>query len=463
MQVSTQSPPSPPVQRLMQAWLQLEGLASVPVPGAGSEPARWAELCRRLQHRRQHEPELRPPAPGPLAPAALRLWSALPGPTRDLLVLRVVAGQELASIALLQRRPPALVEREWLLMARRLSAQDAGWTRGFRRAFEAPEAVHAALDAPALDSDQASPNAALRLALLIAAVLCLLGAAFAPQLQHWLLDPAQQRLQAPPAVPAPVRETVPLSAPDFALWADAVEFDLLADLDFLLWRLLESGHVMAPESAEAEPTAPRELPAASTTLDPWRGHWPDLDGPRRALLWSHAALWDGLDEAGRARLLARTEAFQTLSPQARAELRDQYAAWQRLGPGTRAAVLATARGFAAAAPTQQALLRETFQALPEAVRRGLRAGKSPALAGLAREVFAFVPEEERSATVTMLSGLAATDHALLLAMSRRLDPPAREALRSELLAAAPEARAALLTERAAAVGLRRRGPTSPPG
>ncbi|WP_395792537.1 DUF3106 domain-containing protein [Aquimonas sp.] len=448
----------------MQAWLRLEGLASVPVPGAGTELARWAELCRRLQDRRLHQPELRPPAPGPLAPAALRLWAVLPGPTRDLLVLRVVAGQELASIALLQRRPPALVEREWLLMARRLSVQDAGWTRGYRRAFEAPETVHAASDDPTIDTDSTAASPALRIALSVAAVLCLLGAAFAPQLQHWLLDPAQQRLQAPPAVPAPVLETVPLSAPDFALWGDTVEFDLLADLDFLLWRLLESGHVMAADSAPAEPSAPRQLPAERTTLDPWRSHWPELDDPHRAVLWSHAALWDGLDEAGRARLLARAEAFQALSPQARAELRDQHAAWMRRGPGTRAAVLATARGFAAAEPTQQAVLRETFQALPEAVRRGLLAGKSPALAELAREVFAFVPEEERTATVAMLSALAASDHALLLAMSRRLDPPAREALRRELLAAAPIARAGLLTARAAEVGLRRRsGPTSPPG
>ncbi|MFY8134690.1 MAG: hypothetical protein ACOVKS_06790, partial [Aquimonas sp.] len=61
---------------------------------------------------------------------------------------------------------------------------------------------------------------------------------------------------------------------------------------------------------------------------------------------------------------------------------------------------------------------------------------------------------EREATIELLRGLGEAEHGLLRRMARRLDPAAREALRAELLAAEPAARAARVRERAAAVGLR---------
>ncbi len=459
-------------QALLQAWLTCEGLPAARVQGFEQGHARLLALGDSRV----------PPTPDTNSPW-LRLWSALPAGARDLIALRVLGGLPLQRIAELQGRPLARLEREWLLLGRRFTTRDPHWPQALRTAF--------------LEALPPEPPAhgALRLALGAAAAACFAGALFAPQLHFLLLlDPAQQRLQAPPAAPPPVVEQVPLSAPEFELWADEVDFATLQALDFLLWRLSEGGGepVIDPAAldepdalADAAPLLPMAgadatlepavLPAAPVdaavagpallvdalapppalpALQPWRLQWPNLLPSQRAALQRRAEQWEVMDAAARLRFEQRAQAFRALAPLARSELRDRHARWRSFDAVTRSTLRALEAGFAQATPEQQAALRAQHQGLPDSVRRGLLAGKSAELAELARDAFAFVPEEERERTLDLLRGLGDPDHELLRRMARRLDPLAREALRAELLAADPAERTRLIRERAASVGLR---------
>lgn len=440
---------------LLRAWLVCEGLPAVRADDFEQGLAYLQGGVERMAH----------PLPEASSPW-LRLWSGLPAGARDLIVLRVLGGVPLARIAELQARPLALIEREWLLLGRRLGTRDPQWPVALRAAFL--EAV----------PPQPLAHARLRAALIGAALVCFGGALFAPELHYALwLDPAQQRLQAPPAAPLPVVEHVPLSASEFELWADDVDFATLHALDFLLWRLHEGGGevVLDPAATEAadvlspapmgnavqiEPDGllvealapPPELQA----LQPWRLQWPHLLPAQREVLQQRAQHWEQMDEPARLRFEQRAQAFRELSPLARSELRERHARWHSFDAATRSTVRALEAGFAQVPSEQQAALRAQHQALPESVRRGLLAGTSAELAGLARDAFAFVPEDERERTLDLLRGLGAAEHDLLRRMARRLDPLAREMLRAELLAVDPALRPRLIRERAAAVGLHAR-------
>ncbi len=466
---------------LLRAWLACEGVT-------GTHADDFEDGYARLQA--LPLPRAHPTLEG--ESSWLRLWSALPAGARDLIVLRALGGLPLQRIAELQGRPLGRIEREWLLLGRRFTARDPNWPVALRAAF--------------LDVAPETPPArsALRIVLATAAVICFGAALFAPELHRaLLLDPAQQRLQAPPTAPPPVVEQVPLSAPEFELWADEVDFATLHALDFLLWRLRECGGevvfespaLSAPLDADLsgdaaigglpealpgvgellDPSAPGSTrpdlvplasdpavqlievlapPADLPALTPWALQWPRLLPTQRAQLQQRAQQWEQLDEAARLRFEQRAQAYRELAPLARSELRERHARWRSFDAATRSTLRALEAGFARATPQQQAALRTQHQALPEAVRRGLLAGKSAELAELARDAFAFVPEDERERTLDLLRELGATEHGLLQRMARRLDPAARESLRSELLAADPAARASLIRERAAAVGLR---------
>lgn len=471
---------------LLRAWLAAEG-----VPAAQADRVAGFEQGHGL---------LNAPGAARAHPTVtgesswLRLWSALPAGARDLIALRVLAGLPLARIAALQGRPTAHVEREWLLLGRRLSARDSGWPAALRADLLASNGAR-----PTLPDSERPDHRGLRAALGVAALACFIAAYLAPQIHYaWLLDPAQQRLQAPPAAPPPVIEAVPLSAPEFALWADTIEFDTLWSLDFLLWRLVEGGGEVvlaqttasalsaepqadgaaqlpvatarpagvslavsegapgaagARAEAAAEAAAPSPMPALSA-LAPWALQWPHLLPAQRSELEQRALQWEQMDASARARFEQRARDFRELPPMVRASLRERHARWLEFDAATRSTLRALEVGFDQAGAAQRQALRAQFEALPEAVRRGLLAGKSPELAELAREAFAFVPEEEREATVALLRGLDVAEHSLLRRMARRLDAPAREALRSALLEAEPGSRAGLIRERAASVGLR---------
>ncbi|SDE13450.1 DUF3106 domain-containing protein [Aquimonas voraii] len=421
---------------LLRAWLLAEGLP----PAAARRVRDFAQGLTLLQS----QPGTRGHPEFDAAASWLRLWAGLPAGARDLLALRVLGGLALERVAELQGRPLARLEREWLLLGRRLAAKSPAWPADLRAAFLS------------LQPELAPPRRALRVGFGLAALACFAGAAFAPQLHYaFLLDPAQQRLQAPPAAPPPVVEQVPLSASEFELWADAVEFATLERLDFLLWRLQAGGgEVVAAAGPAAPPESLDTVPADLDALTPWAESWPRLQPAQRAELWARARRWEALGEPERLRFEQRAAAYRSLPPLQRADLRERHARWAGFDAATQSTLRALEAGLASATAEEQSTLRAQFEALPEAVRRGLLAGKTPELAELAREAFAFVPEEEREATVELLRGLGETEHGLLRRMARRLDPAAREALRAELLAAEPPARAALVRDRAAAVGVR---------
>ena len=69
------------------------------------------------------------------------------------------------------------------------------------------------------------------------------------------------------------------------------------------------------------------------------------------------------------------------------------------------------------------------------------------MAEVARRAFAFVPPEERPATLQMLRDLVPEDRQRLRELARRLGPAERETLRKELLQIEPAARSAHLRAR----------------
>lgn len=470
--------------RLLRAWLRAEGLPSAQIRGLDPGATGFEQGLRALAERGERAGRLSLEVDSPW----LRLWAGLPPGARDLIALRVLAGFDLPRIARLQQRPLPRIEREWLLLGRRLAGRDPKWCAALRNDF-----------ITCLPATARRPL--LRAALALAALACFAGAAFAPQLHYaLLLDPAQQRLQAPPAPPSVVEEEVPLSSPDFALWLDSVDFELLQTLDFLLWRreqggaepaqFAEDAPVSAPTDAadtaalspppapalaappqagagpettrpEATPSlaeltqaAPIAPPAELQALAPWAALWPQLDASARAQLQRHAEQWQALDAPGRERFEQRRQAFEALPPVQRVQLRERHARYQALQASQRAEVQALWSGLAEASEADRRALRQQFAGLPLAVRQALLTGKPADLAELAREAFAFVPATEREATLDLLRALPEAERDLLRGMARRLDAAAREALRAELLALPAEARPARVRERAASVGLR---------
>jgi len=433
------SAPAAVRKRLAQAWCRLEGL-----PGNAVDD--WPAALRVIRSARA-EPGLRP-RPQPVdASVLMQLWSGLPPGARDLLVLRAVAGMALHEIAELQSRAPALIEREWLLLARRLSSRSIDWPRQLR------ESVQACAPAP---PPPAAPRRGLQLLCGMAAIACFGAAAFAPQLHYAvLLDPGQQRLQAPQPVAPVLREEVPLSATEFPLFADPVEFGLLAQLDFLLWRLQASGQpvTQSTSAAAAAPSAPRDVLPDLPVLQPWAGHWSRLAPAQQQQLLRHAQLWEALDDPGRVRLAARAEGFAGLPPLERAELRERFDRYRQLAPPLLAALARARAEFDALPGPRQQALRSEFAALSTEARRALSAAADPQLLSLAGDAFGYVPAGEREATLALLAGFDADAHRLLRAMARRLDASQRETLRGDLIATPAPDRLDLLRARAAAVGL----------
>lgn len=457
---------------LLRAWLACEGVT-------GARAVDFEQAYALLQAQPRTNP---PPA---VDSTWLRLWSALPPGARDLIVLRAMGGLTLQRIAELQARPVGRLEREWLLLGRRFTGRDPNWLQALRTEF--------------LRAAPAPARPGLRIVLAAAALACFGGALFAPEIRVALwLEPAQQQLQAPPTPPPPVVEQVPLSAPEFELWADEVDFATLHALDFLLWRLREGGGDVvldasaSPDAVPVGEVSALPVPGAGAGVDtaalpivtpgspvggietdgllvealmpppelaalqPWRLQWSRLSPAQREALQQRAQRWEQMDEAARARFEQRAQAFRELAPLARSELRERHARWHRFDTATRSTLRALEAGFAQAAPAQQAALRAQHQALPASVRRGLLTGKSAEVAELARDAFAYVPEDERERTLDLLRDLGEVEHDLLRRMARRLDPLTREALRIELLAIDPAQRPRLIRERAATVGLRPR-------
>lgn len=251
--------------------------------------------------------------------------------------------------------------------------------------------------------------------------------------------------------------------PDYAALVDPVGAALADDLPFLSWLAANGGlappaapgDAPAPTPAAPPQPAPEDVPqfqklavAERPLLAPVAGSWPQLDPDTRRQLLGQARHWLALDPAARAGLRARLDALDATPPAERARRRGALAAWAALSPAEQAQVAASHAAWRALPGPAQAEWRARFDALPADQREPWWLG--PALGewfSPVQPLFAYVPEAERGALLSMLRGLPEPARADLATLARRLPAAERERLRRELLEAAPEAREALVRER----------------
>lgn len=176
-----------------------------------------------------------------------------------------------------------------------------------------------------------------------------------------------------------------------------------------LWAAAASAQPLPAPLDETTGALPSELPA------------PALDAPRP---------WAELDAA------------------AREDVRARYAAWQALDPAARERIRQARTRLATLPLDQQRALRTRFDAMDRLHRDGWRLGPQlgrqyPAL----QPLFGYVPVEQRAGALALLQALDEQQLAQLAVISQRSAPQDRPALRDELLALAPSARAAWLRAR----------------
>lgn len=181
-------------------------------------------------------------------------------------------------------------------------------------------------------------------------------------------------------------------------------------------RLLLAGLCCAAAGAVAQP-----LPAP---LDETTGA---LATPVPAPVLSAPKPWAELDAAGRQ------------------DVRARYAAWRALDEAERNRIRQAQARLAMLPPDQQQALRTRFETMDRLHRDGWRLGprlgaQYPAL----QPMFGYVPAAQRGQVLDLLRALDAEQLGQLAVISQRAAPQDRPALRDELLALAPSARAAWL-------------------
>lgn len=170
-------------------------------------------------------------------------------------------------------------------------------------------------------------------------------------------------------------------------------------------------------------------------LAPWAERWPTLAPDQQQRLLGNARAWLKLSPEERAQFHARSGAWEALPPAQRARLRERYEAFQRLPPDEQARLKGEFQRFRQLPQGQRRALREKFERMtPEERRAFLLGARMRDTADIARRAFAFVPPEERPATLDMLRQLGREDRQNLRELVRRLGPGQREELRRELLA-----------------------------
>ncbi|HYG07759.1 MAG TPA: DUF3106 domain-containing protein [Stenotrophomonas sp.] len=137
--------------------------------------------------------------------------------------------------------------------------------------------------------------------------------------------------------------------------------------------------------------------------------------------------------------------WNQLDAAARDDVRARYAAWQALTSTERERIRQAQARVASLPADQQRALRTRFDSMDRLHRDGWRLGAQvgrhyPALQAL----FGFVPAEQRAQALALLQALDDTQLAQLAVISQRSAPQDRPALRNELLALAPAARAGWL-------------------
>ncbi len=279
-----------------------------------------------------------------------------------------------------------------------------------------------------------------------------------------------------PVLPPGGTETLPVDAaparapatsdqvthPDYAQLAAPGDEPVAAQLALLSW--IASGESAGPVEAQAGTDASpppviqatdgasaafQDLPQPQRALlVPLAGAWPGLEADTRQRLLANAAHWLALDPAQRDALTARMRAWDALTAADRAHRRGPFAAWQALLPGERERLHAVFAERAAMAPELRQAQRDEFDALPADQRQEWWLGPEIG-AGFAqlRPLFAFVPEGERTALLSLLRALSPQSRADLALLARRLPANQRESLRRELMAAPPAGREALIRAR----------------
>lgn len=141
----------------------------------------------------------------------------------------------------------------------------------------------------------------------------------------------------------------------------------------------------------------------------------------------------------------QAQRWQRLSPAQRRDMRNRYAAWRALSEEDRASIRRALAQTEAQPAERQRLLRTQFATMDRLYRHGWRLG--PAVGAHYAQLqpqFGYVPAAQRDVLVALLRSLDAEQLSQLAVLSQRTPPQERDALRNELLAQAPAARAAWL-------------------
>ena len=211
---------------------------------------------------------------------------------------------------------------------------------------------------------------------------------------------------------------------------------------WLAWALALALPAAAQSGWQSLPEAERAL------LAPWQARWDALDAAQRERLRRNTRHWLGLDAAQRAALTARLAAWDTLPPAQRTQTRAHAEAWERMDESQRARLRASRATLQAMAPVERDAMHAAFEQLGTSERRNLLVAQDElALAEVAQQAFAFVPPEERTATLDMLRGLLPAERLRLATLARRIGPDQRAVLRRELLAKPRSERGAYLRAR----------------
>jgi hypothetical protein len=254
------------------------------------------------------------------------------------------------------------------------------------------------------------------------------------------------------APPPAISDTIAVTHPDYLQVAAGDDEALARDLAFLSWFAAATlpPALPAPVSDASAPPARFDALSAGmqSVLVSARDAWPDLDPPTREILLHQAHDWLARQPAEREQLRAALLAWDRLAAPERASRRTPFLAWQRLDDVDRRQLRLAASRLAGLPAVEQKALREQFAASSPDTQGLWWLG--PALGQeLApfSSLFAFMPEADRPALLLVLRGLDDGARSDLATLAPRLSEARRQALRRDLLAAAPDKRAALIRER----------------
>ncbi len=257
--------------------------------------------------------------------------------------------------------------------------------------------------------------------------------------------PAELIAPAPALDPAQV-----VTHPDYAQIAHPDDERLAIDLAFLSW--LSASTEPAPPAQASLPEPPSvQMPQQwRALLAPVAAAWPTLDPASRSRFIAQATDWSVRGAAARAALVQAVRKWDALPAPERARRRAPITVWRALADGDRARIAAAARHYAMRSIAEQTDLRLQFAALPDDTQKLWRLGPAlgPELTAMA-PLFAFLPEDERPALLSVLRSLDLDARRDLAVLVPRLGEVGRAALRGELSAVPAAQRAALIRARLA--------------